>query len=222
MIAVRRTMAAAIFAGFILGGMGRAFAAPPTDADTPEATLDNQSIHRDSAANPANSPAASAKTNGAAPSGGFDSARVAIALTVVIGLIFVLRFGLRRVFPGAVPQRSTRAMQVLCRFTISPRQHLLLVQVGKRLIVVGDGGAQLNPLCEITSQDEVEAIVAQVREESATSLKRFEMFFGKAPSLTPRSRPRRRSSGRPSKRPTRRDERNRQRGRMCRSIQRTR
>ncbi len=46
--------------------------------------------------------------------------------------------------------------------------------------MVGDGGAQLNPLCEITSQDEVEAIVAQVREESATSLKRFEMFFGKA------------------------------------------
>jgi flagellar biogenesis protein FliO len=112
--------------------------------------------------------------------GGFDSVRVAIALVVVIGLIFVLRFGMRWFFPGALPQRSTRAMQVLSRFTISPRQHLLLVQVGKRLIVVGDGGAQLNPLCEITAADEVEAIVSQVREESASSLKRFELFFGKA------------------------------------------
>jgi flagellar biogenesis protein FliO len=175
-----RIAAAAIFAGLMLLGSGRALAATPTDGNTPDVTLENQAIHRDPGTDSDNSTAGKSKTDVVAQPGGFDSVRVAIALAVVIGLIFVLRFGMRWFFPGALPQRSTRAMQVLSRFTISPRQHLLLVQVGKRLIVVGDGGAQLNPLCEITAADEVEAIVSQVREESASSLKRFEQFFGKA------------------------------------------
>jgi flagellar biogenesis protein FliO len=176
-----RITAAAIFAGLLLCGAGRLLAAPPPDADGAGVTLDNQAIHRDPGTD-ADSPApAKSPTGTATPTaGGFDSARVVIALVTVVGLIFAIRSGLRWFFPGVVPQRSTRAMQVLCRFTISPRQHLILVQVGKRLIVVGDGGAQLNPLCEITAAEEVEAIVTQVREESASSLKRFELFFGKA------------------------------------------
>jgi flagellar biogenesis protein FliO len=177
---LRRTVATAIFAGLLLGPIARAQTARLPDAPASDSTLDNQPIHRDSTPNSDYSTAQNSKSSQAAPSSGFDTLRVVIALGGVVGLIFLLRSGVRRIFPGAVPHRSSRAMQVLCRLAISPRQHLLLVQVGKRLIVVGDGGAQLNPLCEIASPEEVEAIVAQVREESASSLKRFDLFFGKA------------------------------------------
>ena len=46
--------------------------------------------------------------------------------------------------------------------------------------MVGDSGAQLNPLCEITNEEEVAAILAQVREESATAARRFDLLFGRA------------------------------------------
>ena len=111
---------------------------------------------------------------------GLDATRVLLALAGVLGLIVVLRMGLRRVFPGAISQRGTRAIKILSRSIVSPKQHLLLIQVGKRLIVVGDSGAQLNPLCEITDGDEVAEILASVREETVTAARRFENLFGRA------------------------------------------
>jgi flagellar biogenesis protein FliO len=111
---------------------------------------------------------------------GFDPGRVVLALVGVLGLIVLLRVGLRRIFPGAIPHRATRAIKILSRSIVSPKQHLLLIQVGKRLLVVGDSGAQLNPLCEITNEEESAAILAQVREESATAARRFDLLFGRA------------------------------------------
>lgn len=174
MIRVRRSATAAIFAGFLLLGLARAFADAPPTSDS----VENQPIQRDPAAL---SPSQAAKTaNPSSSPNGFDSVRVALALVAVVSLIFLLRGAMRRFYPGAIPHRPTQAMKVLCRFAISPRQYVFLLQVGKRLVVVGDGGTQLNPLCEITSPEEVEAIVAQVREESAASLRKFDLFFGKA------------------------------------------
>jgi len=146
------------------------------DAPRPDA-LSNQPIHRDPAI-----PAAGQRNTGPVETrgSGFDPLRVTLALGGVLGLILILRVGMRRLFPGAIALRSTRAIKVLSRCTISPRQHLLLVQVGKRLIVVGDSGTQLNPLCEIADGKEVEALLAQIQEESAAAAHRFELFFGKA------------------------------------------
>jgi len=139
--------------------------------------LANQPIHRDPAIPAAGQRSASpVESRGS----GFDPVRVTLALAGVVGLILMLRLGMRRLFPGDIALRSTRAIQVLSRCTISPRQHLLLIRVGKRLIVVGDSGTQLNPLCEIADGNEIEALLAQVHEDSAAATHRFELFFGKA------------------------------------------
>jgi flagellar biogenesis protein FliO len=111
---------------------------------------------------------------------GFDPTRVLLALTGVVGLIFLLRWGMRRLLPGAVAHRSTRVMKVLSRTFVSPRQHLLLVQIGKRLVMVGDSGTQLNPLCQIKDPAEVEAILLDLREETSSAARKFDLFFGKA------------------------------------------
>ncbi len=147
-------------------------------AATPQSSLpsmDSQLIRRGTSQTPA---------SGAAPSSpimSLEGPRVAIALAAVVALIFVLRSIARRFFdmPGA--QRSSRAVQVLSRSIISPKQHILLVQIGRRVLVVGDSGGQMNSLCQITDGEEIAALVGQVREEKlACSAKLFGSFFNRA------------------------------------------
>jgi hypothetical protein len=63
-------------------------------------------------------------------------------------------------------------VQVLTRSHLSPRQQLLLVRVGRRLLVVSDCNGQLNSLSEITDPDEVAALVGQMRDEKLTAASR--------------------------------------------------
>ncbi|MGB7158585.1 MAG: flagellar biosynthetic protein FliO [Tepidisphaeraceae bacterium] len=114
---------------------------------------------------------------------GFDSTRVAISLSIVIALILVLRWVSKRMFGRTILGRSSRAIQVLSRNVISPKQQLLVVQVGRRLVVVGDSGQQMNPLCEITDPDEMAALIGQIQEEKRESMSNaFGSLFGRAGS----------------------------------------
>ena len=110
---------------------------------------------------------AEAEPQPAAP--GFDFARVAGALAIVLTLIFALRWLLKRSMHGAGMPGATNAVQVLTRSPVSPRQQVLLVRVGRRLLVVSDCNGQLSPLSEITDPDEVAALVGQLRDEKLTA-----------------------------------------------------
>ena len=96
----------------------------------------------------------------AAPASGIDAMRVTGALAAVIGLILVLRWCVRRLAPGGVGG-SSRAVQILARCHVSHRQQILIVQAGRRLIVVGESAAGLKTLSEITDPDEVAVVLAQ-------------------------------------------------------------
>jgi flagellar biogenesis protein FliO len=112
--------------------------------------------------------------------GAFDVTRVMLATVGVIALIFLMRAVVRKIFPSTAAHRGTNAVKVLSRTTISPRQHLLVVQFGKRLLLVGDTGTSLNSLCEIADADEAANVVAQAREESISVARRFDSLFGRA------------------------------------------
>ena len=86
----------------------------------------------------------------------------------------------KRIYPGSAPIRASAAVKVLARCPVSPKQHLLVIQFGKRLVLVGDTGAHLNPLCEISDPEEAASILAQARDESVSAAKRFDSFFGLA------------------------------------------
>ena len=102
-------------------------------------------------------------------SAGFDISRVVGALAIVLGLIFALRWLLRRSINPAGMPGATNVVQVLTRSALSPRQQLLLVRVGRRLIVVADCNGQLNALSELTDPDEVAALVGQLRDEKLSA-----------------------------------------------------
>lgn len=110
-----------------------------------------------------------------------DYPRVLAALGIVIGLIFVLRWFGRFFFPAAVGRGKNRAIEVISRSPLSPKQQVMLLRVGRRLIVVADSGSQMNPLCEITDPDEVAALVGQLQgERSSTPTRAFGSMFGRS------------------------------------------
>jgi flagellar biogenesis protein FliO len=92
-----------------------------------------------------------------------DIRRVTLALGIVLGLVFVCRWAARWMFPSAGVGRSSQVMKVLSRSVIAPKQQLLLIQVGRRLVLVGDCGQQMNALAEISDPDEVAGLLGQLR-----------------------------------------------------------
>lgn len=113
----------------------------------------------------------------------FDTKRVVIALGSVIALIVVLRLVLKRLFPQVVAPKAANVMRVLARLPINPRQQVLLLQVGRRVVVVGDCGQAMSSLGEISDPDEVTQLLSQISEDSrGNETRSFVNLFGKARS----------------------------------------
>lgn len=142
----------------------------------PQTALGAESIR--SSADPAVAPVA---PGAAAKPQALDYPRVLAALGIVIGLIFVLRWFGRFFFPAAVGRGKSRAVEVISRSPLSPKQQVMLLRVGRRVIVVGDSGSQMNPLCEITDPDEIAALVGQLRDDKTSAPTRaFGTMFGRS------------------------------------------
>jgi len=132
-------------------------------AASPGGIYENRAIRR--------ADGASATTQGSAvpasPRGTsvLDLPRIGAALAIVLGLIFALRWLGRRFVPGVAG--GSGLVRVLSRNVVTPKHQILLVQVGRRVLVVGDNGTALSPLSEITDADEVAAILGHLSSGSA-------------------------------------------------------
>jgi flagellar protein FliO/FliZ len=92
----------------------------------------------------------------------WDLAQTLGALAIVVGLIFVASWLLRRA-GGRQTRGGQDAMEILVRKSISARQQLLLVRLGQRLVLVGSSAGALSTLCEITDQGEVASMLESVQ-----------------------------------------------------------
>ena len=150
-------------------------AAPPATAPAalspPAAQPAPHPIRRSGAAAAQIQPsAAGATTAPASPAPpALDLPKLAGALTIVLGLIFALRAVFKQVFPAGTAAGATRAVQLLSRSVLSPKQQLMLVRVGRRLIVVGDSGGQMSALSEISDPDEVAELLGQIKDEKLSA-----------------------------------------------------
>ena len=153
-----------LFACVLLAGAAAAqttqpLAQPPAaSAAVTEPAPQQQLIRRDAATGAA-----------AGDPAGPSASRVALSLGAVLALIVGLFLVGRRFLPrGALAKHGGGgggAVQVLARTAISPKQRIVLLQVGRRILVVGDGGAGLATLCEITDADEAAALIGQLQSE---------------------------------------------------------
>lgn len=124
---------------------------------------------------PSSQPARTAATPGRPESSDWmDIPRVAGALAVVIGLIFTARWVGKKYFPNLSVGRAPGVVRVLARSPISPRQHVLLVQVGRRVLVVADNGTQVSRLTDITDPDEVASLLGQLAPRSEPQTEAFD------------------------------------------------
>lgn len=99
----------------------------------------------------------------------YDLKRLGIALAVVLVAIFVTQKVWRRMgLPGA-GGRASGALQVVSRLSVSPKQQVMLLRVGRRLVLVANNGQQMSPLCEIDDPEEAAAILGATASEQPTS-----------------------------------------------------
>ena len=155
----------------------------------PPSTVEHEKLRRGSRVAAGSTTAPVTNGSGAAPptrspTSSLDLKRLGLSLGLVLGLIVVARFAMRRLFPAATVGRSSQVIKVLSRSVLAPKQQFLLLQVGRRLIVVGDSGASMNALAEISDPDEVAALVGQLSSEqsAASSVATFGALFRKSAS----------------------------------------
>jgi flagellar biosynthetic protein FliO len=90
--------------------------------------------------------------------------RVSLSLAAVLALIVVLYWVGRKMLPRGGFGPASRAIEVLARTPISPKQKIVVVRVGRRILVVGEGGQTLTTLCEIADPDEVAVLLGQLQD----------------------------------------------------------
>jgi flagellar biogenesis protein FliO len=110
--------------------------------------------------------------------------RVIIALAVVIGLLLAVRVMLRKgVGIGGVAGRPSGVLQILARFPIARGQSLVVLQLGRRIVLLHQSSAGMRTLSEVTDPDEVANLLGRMEagssgreaERFGSLLKRFQM-----------------------------------------------
>ncbi|MBF8779244.1 flagellar biosynthetic protein FliO [Pseudomonas fulva] len=99
---------------------------------------------------------------------GGQLAQMLFGLLLVVGLIFLLAWLLRRV-QGAAP-RGGQVIEILGSRTIGPRDRLLLVQVGKEQVLLGHSPGRIEALHVLAEPVEVPDSARQATPEFAQRL----------------------------------------------------
>lgn len=100
------------------------------------------------------------------------------SLAIVVGLMIGLYYLARRFLPAARSVDS-QALQVVARATVSPKQSLALVHVGRRYVLVGVGSERIDVLTEVTDPEEVADLAIQVAGTGARRGSGFETLLGR-------------------------------------------
>ncbi len=106
-------------------------------------------------------------TTDAAPVTGPSVTRVLASLTLVAALIVGLGIAWKKVSQTAGKAAGAAAVSLIGRTVITPRHQVMVLKVGHRLVVVGDAGHGMQPLCEISDPEEVASVLATCGKASA-------------------------------------------------------
>jgi flagellar biogenesis protein FliO len=99
----------------------------------------------------------------AATSPGQALGTVAASLGIVLGLFLVVVWGTRKLAPGGAAPLPKEAVELLGRVPLAPRQHMQLIRVGNKLLLVSLSAGSAETLTEITDPAEVEQLTALCR-----------------------------------------------------------
>ena len=102
------------------------------------------------------------------------------ALGVVLVLIYLVRAGLARLTGHTPAVANTEVLEVLTRVSVAPRNHVLLIRMGRRILAVGDSSAGLRTLANIEDPEEVADLLAATMAAKPSSItKGFNQLFNR-------------------------------------------
>ena len=94
--------------------------------------------------------------------GGWDLVKMLVLVVVVTGGIYGAARLLKKYVPGARGMFGGTALKVVGRMFLSPKQSIVVVKVGRRMVVVGVTPTEIRRLSEITDADEVEEMSREI------------------------------------------------------------
>ncbi|MAX25502.1 MAG: hypothetical protein CMJ19_13460 [Phycisphaeraceae bacterium] len=92
------------------------------------------------------------------------------ALGVVIGLIFAMRMGMNKLSGRPVMGGRSGIVEVLSRTSLSPRNQVMLLRLGQRIIVVSEGPAGVRTLANVDDPDEVAGLLTSISASKPGSI----------------------------------------------------
>jgi flagellar biogenesis protein FliO len=102
---------------------------------------------------------------------GAGSSLIAVmaSLAVVIGLLFVVLWVMRRAIPGGARKLPTDVLEVLGYSPLGNRQQMQLLRLGNKLLLVSVTATGAETLTEVTDADEVEHLSNLSRQPTTTN-----------------------------------------------------
>ncbi len=92
------------------------------------------------------------------------------SLVIVVGLFFMMAWLFRKTMPRAAQALPSEVLETLGRSPLTQRDHMHLIRVGNKLVLVSVSQAGVQPLTEITDPDEVERLSAIASTTQAGSV----------------------------------------------------
>lgn len=92
------------------------------------------------------------------------------ALGVVIGLIILMRLGMNKLSGRAVLGGRSGVVEVLTRTSISPRNQVMLLRLGQRILVVSEGANGVQTLANLDDPDEVASLLTTISASKPGSI----------------------------------------------------
>jgi len=113
--------------------------------------------------------------------GEFGWLNLVAPLVVVLVVIVLVFWAVRKYVPGMRRLTGSSVVRVLARTYLSPRQSVTLVKVGRRILVVGQTADRLSRLGEISDGEEVSELLGLCHSEGDQSIsKNFQKIFREA------------------------------------------
>jgi flagellar biogenesis protein FliO len=121
-----------------------------------------------------------------APSGSLsaDAIRTGAALVGVLALALILKKLVKRLGDPLAARRPSGVVRVLARFPLAKGQQVILLEVGKRVLCVHQGGAAATALCAFDDLTEIADLKARIEAGSADRV-RFEHELTRSIERTP-------------------------------------
>lgn len=93
-----------------------------------------------------------------------------LPLLAVLTLIAVAAFVVKRFMPAKTLLAGAGVLEVVARLSLSPKQTLVLVKMGRRLVLLGTTADGITALSEVADPDQVASLLGQAASEESTAM----------------------------------------------------